>query len=102
VRFLVYSYFRWQIEGSIDWRDVPLLTALSFGVKSVEADVWLVGKTLYVRSHAVVRIRVIGLSGWARIGSFDDRTNVRFAVYPATVVNYRGPKSEITIYCESD
>ncbi|KAJ6604742.1 hypothetical protein DFH09DRAFT_898749 [Mycena vulgaris] len=30
------------------WRDVPLLTALSFGVASVEADVWLVGETLYV------------------------------------------------------
>ncbi|KAJ7110123.1 hypothetical protein C8R44DRAFT_935479 [Mycena epipterygia] len=30
------------------WRDVPLLTALSFGVASVEADVWLVGETLYI------------------------------------------------------
>ncbi|KAJ7706084.1 hypothetical protein B0H17DRAFT_919600 [Mycena rosella] len=30
------------------WRDVPLLTALSFGVASVEADVWLVGETLHV------------------------------------------------------
>ncbi|KAK0465087.1 uncharacterized protein EV420DRAFT_1475316 [Desarmillaria tabescens] len=30
------------------WRDVPLLTALSLGVASVEADVWLVNKTLYV------------------------------------------------------
>lgn len=31
-----------------DWRDVPLLTALSFGVASVEADVWLINGTLYV------------------------------------------------------
>ncbi|KAL0579099.1 hypothetical protein V5O48_002882 [Marasmius crinis-equi] len=30
------------------WRDVPLLTALSFGVASVEADVWLANGTLYV------------------------------------------------------
>ncbi|KAJ7169971.1 hypothetical protein C8R46DRAFT_897007 [Mycena filopes] len=30
------------------WRDVPLLTALSQGVASVEADVWLVGETLFV------------------------------------------------------
>src|ERR1700753_217480 len=27
---------------SPDWRQVPLLTALSYGVASVEADVWLV------------------------------------------------------------
>ena len=31
-----------------DWRDVPLLTALSFGVVSVEADVWLINGTLFV------------------------------------------------------
>ncbi|KAJ6519918.1 hypothetical protein C8R45DRAFT_809166 [Mycena sanguinolenta] len=30
------------------WRDVPLLTALSLGVASVEADVWLMGETLYI------------------------------------------------------
>ncbi|KAF8627626.1 hypothetical protein AX15_004323 [Amanita polypyramis BW_CC] len=30
------------------WREVPLLTALSNGVSSVEADVWLVNGTLYV------------------------------------------------------
>lgn len=30
------------------WRDVPLFTALSFGVASVEADVWLVDNVLYV------------------------------------------------------
>ena len=33
----------------VDWREVPLLTALSNGVSSVEADVWLVNETLYVR-----------------------------------------------------
>ena len=33
---------------SKDWRDVPLLSALSFGVASVEADVWLINKTLFV------------------------------------------------------
>ncbi|KAK1232710.1 hypothetical protein PQX77_004186 [Marasmius sp. AFHP31] len=30
------------------WREVPLLTALSFGAASVEADVWLMDGTLYV------------------------------------------------------
>jgi len=30
------------------WRDVPLYTALSYGVVSVEADVWLVNGTLYI------------------------------------------------------
>ncbi|KAF8898655.1 hypothetical protein BD779DRAFT_1430808 [Infundibulicybe gibba] len=30
------------------WRDVPLLTAVSFGVASVEADVWLVDGDLFV------------------------------------------------------
>ncbi|KAF8078538.1 hypothetical protein FPV67DRAFT_1688677 [Lyophyllum atratum] len=30
------------------WRDVPLLTAISFGVASVEADVWLVDGQLLV------------------------------------------------------
>lgn len=33
----------------LDWREVPLLTALSYGVASVEADVWLVDEKLYVR-----------------------------------------------------
>ena len=31
-----------------DWRDVPLLLALSLGVASVEADVWLINGTLFV------------------------------------------------------
>jgi hypothetical protein len=31
-----------------DWRDVPLLTAVSLGVGSVEADVWLVDEQLFV------------------------------------------------------
>jgi len=30
------------------WRDVPLYTALSYGVVSVEADVWFVNGTLYI------------------------------------------------------
>lgn len=31
-----------------DWRDIPFYTALSAGVISVEADVWLHNDTLYV------------------------------------------------------
>lgn len=34
------------------WREVPLLTAISHGVASVEADVWLVNGTLYVGHEA--------------------------------------------------
>ncbi|CAK5280563.1 unnamed protein product [Mycena citricolor] len=38
-----------QIHSHNDyWREVPLLTALSLGVASVEADVWLVNGTLHV------------------------------------------------------
>ncbi|KAI5121817.1 hypothetical protein M0805_003253 [Coniferiporia weirii] len=38
-----------QIHSHNDyWRDVPLLTALSLGVASVEADVWLINGTLFV------------------------------------------------------
>jgi hypothetical protein len=38
-----------QIHSHNDyWRDVPLLTALSLGVASVEADVWFIDGTLFV------------------------------------------------------
>ncbi|KAG6911901.1 hypothetical protein DXG01_000148 [Tephrocybe rancida] len=38
-----------QIHSHNDyWRDVPLLTAISFGVQSVEADVWLVDGQLLI------------------------------------------------------
>lgn len=40
-----------------DWRDVPLLSALSLGVGSVEADVSLINGTLFVTTR-------IPLSGW--------------------------------------
>lgn len=33
---------------SADWRDVPLLEAIGYGVASVEADVWLINGTLFV------------------------------------------------------
>ena len=41
---------------SKDWRDVPLLSALTFGVASVEADVWLINKTLFVSALHVLQI----------------------------------------------
>ncbi|PSS37557.1 hypothetical protein PHLCEN_2v573 [Hermanssonia centrifuga] len=37
-----------MLKGDVDWRDVPLFTALSLGVASVEADVWLVNGTLFI------------------------------------------------------
>jgi len=39
---------------NLDWRDVPLLTALSYGVTSVEADVWLFDGNLLVRNTSVL------------------------------------------------
>ncbi|KAI0756622.1 hypothetical protein C8Q80DRAFT_1091573 [Daedaleopsis nitida] len=43
------------------WRDVPLLTALSFGVSSVEADVSLINGTLFVghESAALTKDRTL-------------------------------------------
>ena len=41
----------------VDWRDVPLLTALSHGVASVEADVYLINGSLFVSSPAAFSIR---------------------------------------------
>ena len=41
--------FATRLTVNLDWREVPLLTALSYGVGSVEADVWLFGDDLLVR-----------------------------------------------------
>jgi len=38
-----------RLTIDLDWREVPLLTALSYGVTSVEADVWLFDGDLLVR-----------------------------------------------------
>ena len=40
--------FDTKLTRKLDWRDVPLLTALSYGVASVEADVWLSDGNLLV------------------------------------------------------
>lgn len=41
-----------RLRINLDWRDVPLLTALSYGVASIEADVWLFDGGLVVRLFA--------------------------------------------------
>lgn len=41
--------FATRLATDLDWREVPLLTALSYGVTSVEADVWLFDDDLLVR-----------------------------------------------------
>lgn len=53
-------------DAPSDWRDVPLLTALSYGVASVEADVYLVNGTLYVRHFLCVLVSTHALL--ARLG----------------------------------
>ena len=42
--------FATRLTVNLDWREVPLLTALSYGVASVEADVWLLDGVLLVRT----------------------------------------------------
>lgn len=44
--------FTTRLTINVDWREVPLLTALSYGVASVEADVWLFEGDLLVRMQA--------------------------------------------------
>lgn len=44
LKFLSFFF----VDNIIDWRDVPVLTALSLGVASIEADVWLVNGTLFI------------------------------------------------------
>lgn len=53
--FLEYSL---SYMNELDWRDVPLLSALSFGVSSVEADVNLVNGTLFVSNTYCEPIRL--------------------------------------------
>jgi len=74
-----------QIHSHNDyWRDVPLLTALSFGVKSVEADVWLVGKTLYV-GHELAALTT-------------ERTFDSLYIQPLlSIIEGQNPKSQFTV-----
>ncbi|KAJ6575212.1 hypothetical protein B0H19DRAFT_632556 [Mycena capillaripes] len=66
------------------WRDVPLLTALSFGVASVEADVWLVGETLYV-GHEMAALT-------------PDRTFDSLYIQPLlSIIQGQNPKSQFTV-----
>ncbi|EPQ60709.1 hypothetical protein GLOTRDRAFT_90125 [Gloeophyllum trabeum ATCC 11539] len=65
------------------WRDVPLLTALSYGVGSVEADVWLVNGTLYV-GHEVAALT-------------QDRTFASLYVQPLVkIIQGQNPKNVLT------
>ncbi|KAJ7837519.1 hypothetical protein B0H14DRAFT_3702273 [Mycena olivaceomarginata] len=66
------------------WRDVPLLTALSLGVASVEADVWLVGDTLYV-GHEMAALT-------------PDRTLDSLYIQPLlSIIEGQNPKSQFTL-----
>ncbi|KAJ6610087.1 hypothetical protein B0H10DRAFT_2166187 [Mycena sp. CBHHK59/15] len=66
------------------WRDVPLLTALSFGVASVEADVWLVGETLYI-GHEMAALTT-------------ERTFQSLYINPLlTIITNQNPKTRFTM-----
>ncbi|KAJ7225428.1 hypothetical protein GGX14DRAFT_548279 [Mycena pura] len=67
-----------------DWRDVPLLTALSFGVASVEADVWLVGETLHI-GHEISALTT-------------ERTFDSLYVQPlVSIIEGQNPKTQFTV-----
>jgi len=82
-----------------DWRDVPLYTALSLGVASVEADVWLVNGTLFV-SHSNVHI----VSGdwwfidWAWTSSIDEVEDIRLAIHNTSCWLVRATKPSECVY----
>ncbi|KAI0034319.1 hypothetical protein K488DRAFT_45795 [Vararia minispora EC-137] len=66
------------------WRDVPLLEAISFGVASVEADVWLINDTLYV--------------GHEQAALTEDRTFESLYVQPLlNLLNMQNPKTLFTV-----
>jgi len=66
------------------WRDVPLLTALSFGVASVEADVWLVGETLHI-GHEISALTT-------------ERTFDSLYVQPlVSIIEGQNPKTQFTV-----
>jgi hypothetical protein len=87
--------------GAIDWRDVPLLTALSFGVASVEADVWLVGDTLYVGISRLARIRdnlILFQVGHEMAALTPDRTLDSLYIQPLlSIIEGQNPKSQFTL-----
>ncbi|KAK0233149.1 hypothetical protein IW262DRAFT_1260203 [Armillaria fumosa] len=68
------------------WRDVPLLTALSLGVASVEADVWLVNETLYVghETAALTKDRTLDSLYIQPLLSILDLQNPRTPFNPST------------------
>jgi len=74
-----------QIHSHNDyWRDVPLLEAISFGVASVEADVWLVNGTLFI-GHEVAALT-------------PNRTFTSVYVEPLLgLLNMQNPKTEFTV-----
>ncbi|KAI0704963.1 hypothetical protein BC835DRAFT_1410295 [Cytidiella melzeri] len=66
------------------WRDVPLLTALSFGVASVEADVSLINGTLFI-GHEIQALT-------------PNRTFDSVYIQPLLkVLNAQNPKDEFTV-----
>ena len=67
-----------------DWRDVPLLTAISFGVASVEADVFFINGTLFV--------------GHEEAALSPDRTFSSLYVQPLLeILRQTNPKNEFTV-----
>ncbi|KAI0319381.1 hypothetical protein OF83DRAFT_1170269 [Amylostereum chailletii] len=74
-----------QIHSHNDyWREVPVLTAISLGVSSVEADVWLVNGTLFV-GHELAALT-------------PNRTFDNLYIQPIlSLINAQNPKTPFTV-----
>ncbi|ORY83013.1 hypothetical protein BCR37DRAFT_346768 [Protomyces lactucae-debilis] len=71
------------------WRDIPLITALSYGCSSIEADVWLVNGTLYI-GHDVASLR-------------PNRTFSSLYINPlVTILDQKNPSNSFTAYAKSN
>lgn len=84
---------------SPDWRDVPLLTALSFGVQSVEADVWLINGTLFVSTTKSTTFEILRCFqvGHERAALTPSRTLASLYIQPLLeILNGQNPKNEFT------
>lgn len=84
---------------SLDWRDVPLLTALSFGVQSVEADVWLINGTLFVSTMKSIAFEILRCLqvGHERAALTPSRTLASLYIQPLLeILNGQNPKNEFT------
>lgn len=70
------------------WRDIPMLTALSYGCSSIEADVWLVNGTLLI-GHDVASLTA-------------NRTFSSLYIEPlVAILDQKNPTNQYTVFAKS-